>query len=127
MATTHPIENAAEVVRQNTRIAALELQVDQLKSEVSRLSRSRSADCDAISGPDFAEVLRITQDMFPESTPEVELAVDPENPDEPFVVVTVRCSEEIDKIVEKKLAWHDRISGLAADNSCLIRLSVIPD
>lgn len=122
-------ELAAQMVRQNLRIAELERQVyelrararDALPQDQRAVTSVRAKEYD----PRLADVLRMTQELFPGAVT-TEVVDDPENPDNSFVVFRVSSPDAIQDIAERRIEWHTRLRRLPPGSSGSFRLSINP-
>lgn len=69
------------------------------------------------------EVLEITKEMFA-AAPVVEVMCDPDDPDHPFVSITVQVRGDTREIIQHHIDWGDRVRPLNED--LLHRLSIVP-
>lgn len=69
------------------------------------------------------EALAITEEMFA-SRPGFEAMCDPDDPDHPFVLITVSSRGTLRELVQRHIEWGDRVRHLNADLS--LRLSILP-
>ena len=75
--------------------------------------------------PSFHKVVAVTQEMFPGSAPEIETMADPEDAENPFIVVTVQWAGDPRESVKKRLDWHRRVSLACAGQPGGVRLSIV--
>jgi hypothetical protein len=118
-------ELASELVRQSLRIASLELEVAELRA---KLESSAAHTVEARFGqqdPRILDLCSVTQEMFG-CVPTFEVIFDPEEPEFQFVVVTVEYSGDAREVIERQIQWHERVRGLTAGSSGMLRLSVMP-
>ena len=120
-------ETAAQIVRQNLRIAEVERQLREVRAEIGRLAKKQGARAVHAREPDpcLADVVGITQEMFSGKV-HVELVNDPEEPEHSYVVFRTSATGEISDIVEKRIEWHRRIMQLSPGSSGSFRLSIDP-
>lgn len=119
-------EVAGELAEQRSRVAALEVEVAELHMKIDRLSSTKQiVQTVGDSDPNLADVLALTREMFA-GEPIVEVLHDPENPQVPLVTVTVSWSGEPRELIQKRLAWHQRVAQICPGRTLSIRLSVIP-
>lgn len=78
-------------------------------------------------GPILPELVRLTEEMFPGSPVNIEVEADPEEPESPFVVVSVHSRESAKQIVARQAVWHERISHLQSESATSLRLCVYPE
>lgn len=116
----------AEIVRQKVRLASMEFELESLRSRVKKLESTASIRESSVGDPKIADVVLITQEMFG-GIPTIEIVSDPEDFENPSVVITVRSSEDASGVIRKHLEWHDRIVKVRPGNSGRIRLSVVPN
>lgn len=72
-----------------------------ISNTLQRQEVARAADI-----PD--EVVAITRELFPGSI-EFSYETDPETPDEPFLMLTVRASGKPKEVVQRRREWHRRV------------------
>ncbi|MBX9788754.1 MAG: hypothetical protein K2Y37_07540 [Pirellulales bacterium] len=118
-------EQASELVRQSLRIASLELEVAELRARLDRGAVNPDEASSIQQDPRILDLCSVTQELFG-CVPKFEATFDPEEPDCPFVVVTVDWSGDAREIIERQIQWHERIRGLMAGSSGKLRLSVMP-
>ncbi len=124
LVTQSPQEAAARI-QNNLRIAELERDVYQLKSQLRMLISERPALKNTReSDPCLADVIELTERMF--GAPEVTVSHDPEFPENAFVVFNVIASGSPKEIVDKRMAWHEKVGDVQPRYSGRIRLSIIP-
>jgi hypothetical protein len=80
----------------------------------------------AMNDPKIADIIDVTQQMFPTKPPRIELMRDPEDPESPFVIITVAFQGNAKELVERRIEWHNRIESLPSGSSGAIRLSIVP-
>lgn len=118
-------EVTGELVRQSLRIASLELEVAELRARLDRNSSHAPEARPYRQDPRLLDLCSLTQELFG-CIPSFESAVDPDEPDFPFVVVTVDWSGDPRELIQRRIQWHERVRGLAAGDSGKLRLSVMP-
>lgn len=69
-------------------------------------------------------ILKMTEEVFPGGTIEVEEAVDPEIAGDPYLVVMVATPGEIEEIVAKHSEWHRQLRKVAPQTASSYRLSL---
>jgi hypothetical protein len=97
---------------------------------MSILDRPTTASGDFMAVPGVAEiaafpqeVLAITGELFPGPL-SIEREVDPEVPDQAFLVVTVEATGTVKDIVRRRREWHAKAEPLLIGLD--VRLSIIP-
>lgn len=118
-------ELASELVRQSLRIASLEIEVAQLHA---RLEHAAVCEPELAVFPQIERLLDVcslTQELFGEA-PYFEVAVDPADPDSPFVIATVNWAGDARELIELRLQWHARVRGVLPEGADKLRLSVMP-
>ncbi len=85
------------------RVQALEERI-----EANRASTMRAADLSSL----IANVVRITQDLFP-GTVSIQVMNDPEYPQDGFTVIEAQASGSIEQVVDRRAEWHKRITRLS--------------
>lgn len=120
-------ELAALIMRQNLRIAELERQLREIRIALGQQQNryERAAAHIQEHDPCMADVVRVTNELFPGKT-HIEIISDPEEPESSSVVFTVSATGDSQDIVTRRLEWHRRIANIPAGNSGTFALSVIP-
>ncbi|QDU31907.1 hypothetical protein ETAA8_70690 [Anatilimnocola aggregata] len=120
-----PAEFAHELAVQKAKTAALELELVQLREQLKKHAGNESQ-LDLVSEEAIAESLRVAREMFG-NEPSIEVLVDPEMPEFPFLVVTVKGAGTTAELLEKRLEWHRRVEPMFAGPFNYPRLSVVFD
>jgi len=134
-------KKSLEDARLQLKIAVLEASIVHCHETIAELCDERAELIERISAletrllpapapqlqdadPCLAEVLEFTQEMF--GSVEVALERDPESPEAPYVVFTVRPTGTIEQLVEMRIDWHNALSNVRPRNSGNFRLSIVP-
>jgi hypothetical protein len=101
-----------------------------LSSRVDELERKLGQNGTPITAPfDFAliadKVYEITQELFP-GTCKFTNEVDPEHPEDRYVVVNVEATGDIKDIMDRKETWHNRVRQMWPDVWDNLTLFVVP-
>jgi hypothetical protein len=113
-----------QLLEQQVRTTALEFELAQVREEVNRLLGATDLP-PPISTQQLAEVVQITKQMF-SCDPVFEVLSDPEEPEFPFVLYTVKHTGETAQHLQLQTEWHQRIKGLFPDSLNYPRLRIIP-
>ncbi|WP_425616437.1 hypothetical protein NA78x_000083 [Anatilimnocola sp. NA78] len=117
-----PSEFAHELALQKAKNAALELELAQLRQQRQEHAGNQSQ-LELVSEEAIAESLRLAREMF-DNEPSIEVLVDPEMPEFPFFVVTVKGAGTTE-LIAKELEWNRRIEPLFPGPFNYPRLSVV--
>jgi hypothetical protein len=71
----------------------------------------------------LSEALSITKDMFATS-PSVQTMSDPDDPDHPFILLTVHAQGDTRELIERHVEWGSRVRPINLDLS--LRLAIVP-
>ena len=108
-----------------SRVAALEREARRLREDIGKLQSATGQTADHAPSQCLPEIVRITEEMFPGPV-FVEMECDPEDPDVTFLVLNVSFRGNPKQAVDKRIAWHQRVSQVRHGNSQLIRLCIYP-
>lgn len=112
------------------RFQELEAELAMVKRSLDALGRDRPSPdqprhpCPAATIAEHRHLLALTAELFPDATIEVEEAVDPEIPGDPYLVINVATSGEVNAAVEKNRQWHRRLRIAAPATASSYRLSL---
>jgi hypothetical protein len=123
----------------DARIAALQVEIADLRRSVRRLERQQRAGGQSYaaaedlsmpaceSGMDQALdcVRQFTKAMFPGEV-SIEAMADPERPEERFVVFNVTAAGEVQELLRRQRQWHEEVLRRAPDAFNLFRISITP-
>jgi hypothetical protein len=128
--TMPPVDLAGQLLDQQFRTAAIEVELAQLRSQVRSLQNEPEPAASPVTAEQLAEVARMTTQMFGVE-PTFEFLVDPSEPDQPILLFTVRASGTAEEHIQQELAWHQRIREQLPSGSDILgadmpRLRIVP-
>lgn len=123
----------------DARIAALQLEIADLRRSVRRLERQQRAGGQTYTaaqdvsmpapGSCMADavdrVQQLTEVMFPGEV-SVEATADPETPEERFIVFNVTAAGDVEGLLRRQRQWHEEVLRRAPDALNLFRISITP-
>jgi hypothetical protein len=111
-----PTTDAASAAPLDRVVGLLERRVQALEEllEPSRPSFEMPADLSTL----MAEVMRVTQELFPGHVT-VQVMTDPEYPQDRFTVIEAQASGDIADVVDRRAEWHRRVARLSPSCSAL--------
>jgi hypothetical protein len=130
--STAPVSDASalqanlvgQLLEQQARTTALEFELARVREEVKKLLGADSLS-PPISTQQLAEVAQITKEMF-SCDPVFEVLSDPDEPEFPFVLYTVKHVGEVSQHLKLQTEWLQRIRGLFLDPLTYPRLRIVP-
>jgi hypothetical protein len=115
---------ADQLNRNRDEIHALEKRIAILEHSGSSFSAIAARMPMAEFSAQLEQVVQVTQDMF--GDPETQVEHDPEDPETPYVVLTVNVVGNLTDLVSRRIEWHKRIRPLTPGSHGTFRLSMIP-
>lgn len=126
LVSTKTPEAAAELLRQRFLLIELQMAVADVQRRLDAIeSQGFANNSAALRGdPCILDLIKVTEELFPGS-PEIESESDPSDPDQRFVVLTVRFKGDVRAAIAQQLEWHERVSHLKEGSSGQLRLNVV--
>jgi hypothetical protein len=120
------VEDKQENQELQNQIRECQREIVELRLLVEHLLSKESQPSYTGRDPRLADVVAVTQELFP-GEPTIDLSRDPEDPDNPFVVITVKARADSAELLNRRFKWHDRIRDLTPGHSGSLRLTIIPE
>ncbi len=121
-----PLDFAAELLQQKARTTAIELELAQVRAELNRLRGEVDSPIAVIEASELTAAVSITHQVF-NTEPTLETMYDPEEPEFPFVLFTVKYSGEPSQMLAKRRDWHERVREHIVAPSNHPRLCIVPE
>ncbi len=72
------------------------------------------------------QLITITADKFPPGPLEISLELDPDEPDEKYLVFTVEATGDSAALLARRHQWHLAVADVVGDDAIKYRLSIYP-
>ncbi len=97
--------------------------VKERTSGTSRVERSGIAPS---SENQAAQLVEITNDLFPPGAFDIRLAVDPDDPTDEYIVFSVSATGKHRDIFDREHKWHEEVSRIVGERATWLSLCVYP-